>query len=49
MFRVLLAEKILEPQDNDFIKFAQSKKIEIVKKFDEYYLKNGETIKALKY
>jgi plasmid replication initiation protein len=49
MFRVLLAEKILEPQDNNFIQFAKSKNIEIVKKVDDYYLKNGETIKALKY
>ncbi len=49
MFRVLLAEKILDPKDNDFIQFAKSKKIDLIKKVDEYYLKNGETLKALNY
>jgi len=48
MFRIFLSEKVLDSKDNDFIEFAKSKGVDLVKKSDKYYIKGSLELEEAK-
>jgi len=47
MFREFLAKNVLPSKYYDFIEYAKSKKVDLVKVGEEYYLKDGYAVKVL--